>query len=122
VLVEAAWSAVEHHPFWKAEFKRLVPALGKGKAIVAIARKLWVVVWHVLTPHLADRHADRPLVARQLQRWGASHGLAKRSGLSSSAFARQLLDRLGMAPSPAAPTVDTAEDRRTRPLRAAMGV
>src|SRR6516225_5945119 len=47
VLVEAAWSAVEHHPFWKAEFARLVPALGKGKAIVAIARKLLVVVWHV---------------------------------------------------------------------------
>jgi hypothetical protein len=47
VLVEAACSAVEHHPFWKAECERLVPALGKGIAIVAIARKLLVVVWHV---------------------------------------------------------------------------
>jgi len=45
VLVEAAWSAVEHHPHWHMEFERLVPALGKGKAIVAIARKLLVVVW-----------------------------------------------------------------------------
>jgi transposase len=45
VLVEAAWSAVEHHAFWKAEFARLVPSLGKGKAMVAIARKLLVVVW-----------------------------------------------------------------------------
>src|SRR5690348_14711698 len=26
VLVEAAWSAVTHHPFWKAEFERLVPS------------------------------------------------------------------------------------------------
>jgi transposase len=33
VLVEAAWSAVTHHPFWKAEFERLVPSLGKGKTI-----------------------------------------------------------------------------------------
>jgi transposase len=122
VLVEAAWSAVEHHPFWKAEFERLVPALGKGKAIVAIARKLLVVVWHVLTHQLADRHADQPMVARKLQRWGASHGLAKQSGLSSSAFARQLLDRLGMASSAKARTVDTAEEGRTRPLRAAVCV
>jgi transposase len=45
VLVEAAWSAVEHHPYWHAEFARLVPPLGKGKAMVAIARKLLVVVW-----------------------------------------------------------------------------
>ena len=80
-LVEAAWSAVEHHPFWKAEFARLVPSLGTGKSIVAIARKLLVVVWHVVTQQVADRHADRPLVTRKLRRWGASHGLAQQSGL-----------------------------------------
>jgi transposase len=96
VLVEAAWSAVEHHPDWKAEFERLAPSLGKGKAIVAIARKLLVVVWHVLTHQVVDRHADRPMVARKLQRWGKSHGLATQAGLSSGAFARQLLDRLGL--------------------------
>src|SRR5258706_16106558 len=45
VLVEAAWSAVLPHPHWHTEFDRLVPALGTGKAIVAIARKLLVVVW-----------------------------------------------------------------------------
>ena len=126
MLVEAAWSAVEHHPFWKAEFERLVPSLGNGKAIVAMARKLLVVVWHVLTHRVsdqhADRHGDRPMVTRKLQRWGASHRLATPSGLSSSAFARQLLDRLGMASSPQARTVDTAEEGRTRPLRAAVRV
>jgi transposase len=96
-LVEAAWSAVDHHPYWHAEFERLVPSLGKGKAIVAIARKLLVVVWHVLTHQVADRHADRPMVTRKLQRWGAFQGLANQSGLSRGAFARQLLDRLGLA-------------------------
>jgi transposase len=98
VLVEAAWSAVEHHPFWKAACERLVPTLGKGKAIVAIARKLLVVVWHVLTQQAADRHADRPMVTRKVERWGASHGLAARAGLSRGAFARQRLDHLGIAP------------------------
>ena len=104
VLVEAAWSAVEHHPFWKAEFARLVPSLGKGKAIVAIARKLLVVVWHVLTHQVADRHADRPMVTRKLRRWGVSHGLAQQSGLSTGVFARQLLDRLGLGDRGAAAT------------------
>jgi transposase len=104
VLVEAAWSAVEHHPFWKAEFQRLVPSLGKGKAIVAIARKLLVVVWHVLIHQVADRHADRPMVTRKLRRWGASHGLAQQVGLSTGVFARQLLDRLGLGDSAASVT------------------
>ena len=96
VLVEAAWSAVTHHPFWKAEFERLVPSLGKGKAIVAIARKLLVVVWHVLTHQVVDRHADRPMVTRKLQRWGAAHGLATSAALSRGAFAQQVLERLGL--------------------------
>jgi hypothetical protein len=94
VLVEAAWSAVEHHPYWHAEFARLVPSLGKGKAIVAIARKLLVVVWHVLIHQAADRHADLPMVSRKLQRWGKSHQLANLHGLSSGAFARQHLQHL----------------------------
>jgi transposase len=119
VLVEAAWSAVAHHPFWHAEFERLVPALGKGKAIVAIARKLLVVVWHVLTHQVADRHADWPMVTRKLQRWGATHGVAKQSGQNSSAFARQFLGRLRMASPPdEALTVGTAEGGETGPLLA----
>src|SRR5262249_22387211 len=99
VLVEAAWSAVDHHPYWHDEFARLVPSLGKGKAIVAIARKLLVVVWHVLTDQTADRHADVAMVARKLQRWGKSHQLAHLHGLSSGAFARQHLQRLRLDPS-----------------------
>jgi hypothetical protein len=67
-----------------------------GKASVAIARKLLVVVWQVLTHQVADRHADRPMVSRKRPRWGASHGVAKQAGLSSGACARQLLDRLGL--------------------------
>ena len=47
-MIEAAWVAVEHHPHWKAQFERLTHSIGKRKAIVAIARKLLVAVWHVL--------------------------------------------------------------------------
>jgi transposase len=97
VLVEAAWSAVDHHPYWHAAFARLVPSLGKGKASVAIARTLLVVVWQVLAHQAADRHADRPMVTRKLHRWGASHGLATSAGVSRGTFAQQILDRLGLA-------------------------
>jgi transposase len=120
VLVEAAWSAVEHHPHWHAEFVRLVPSLGKAKAIVAIARKLLVVAWHVLTHHEADRHADWPMVTRKLQRWGAFHGVAEQHGLSRGAFARQLLDHLGMDPA-TAPASSRAEGGEGLSILAASG-
>jgi hypothetical protein len=58
-MVEAAWVAVEHHPHWKGEFERLSVRIGKPKAIVAIARKLLVAVWHVLSQKSADIHGSR---------------------------------------------------------------
>ena len=64
-----------------------------AKAIVAIARKLLVVVWHVLTEQVADRQADSEAVARRLFRWGARYQVATRVGLSRGAFVRQHLDR-----------------------------
>ncbi len=56
-MVEAAWVAVGGHPYWQEPFQRLAVRVGKPKAIVAIARKLLLVVWHVLTKHIADREA-----------------------------------------------------------------
>jgi hypothetical protein len=73
-MVEAAWTAVEHHPYWKAQFERLSARLGKNKAIVAIARKLLVVVWHVLTNHEADRHAEPEKVALKFVVWSRKIG------------------------------------------------
>ncbi len=49
--------------------------LGISKAIVAIARKLLVVVWHVLTHEVADRRADAEQVAFKLLRFGIGHDL-----------------------------------------------
>lgn len=66
VLVEAAWSAVEYHPFWKAEFARLARRMDENKAVVAIARRLLVAIWHVLSKQVADCHADEKMVATKL--------------------------------------------------------
>lgn len=93
-LIEAAWMAVEYHPYWKAQFERLAARIGKGKAIVAIARKLLVVIWHVLSQRVADRRAETPAVARKFLRWGQTVGRERRQGLTMAAFARQHLERV----------------------------
>jgi transposase len=96
-MVNAANHAVEHQPHWKAELERQEPHLGRSKAIVAIARKLLVSVWHVLTEQVADRFADPQSVACSFINYAYAirvKNLPK--GQSSAAFTREQLDRLGI--------------------------
>ena len=95
-LVESAWMAVEHHPYWKEQFERLSARIGKKKAIVAMARKLLVIVWHVLSKQEADRHADHERIARTIMEWARNKSTATRQGLSRVEFVRRELDRLGI--------------------------
>jgi transposase len=94
VLVEAAWAAVEHHPYWKAEFARLARRMDENKAVVAIARRLLVAIWHVLTEQVADRHADEKMVATKLMRWSWELTDEQRGGLTTRQFIRYHLIRL----------------------------
>ena len=64
--VEIAWSAVKFNPHYKAEFERLQARIGDKKAIVAIARKILVSIWHILTHRQADIHATEEKVAYKL--------------------------------------------------------
>ena len=101
-MVEAAWVAVRSHPYWKAMFERLADRLGRPKAIVAIARKLLVVVWHVLAEQVADRE---PI--RELQAWIADHldeelavpALASQVAMSERNFARVFRREVGCPPA-----------------------
>lgn len=95
-MVESAHIASRTHPHWQAELARLEPRLGKNKAIVAIARKLLVTVWHVLTESCADRFADVDQVARKLLRHAHHLGRENRpKGQTPAQYVRQQLDRLG---------------------------
>jgi len=97
VMVEAAHTACRVHPHWKAELERLKPRLGYNKAIVAIARKLLVAVWHVLTKEEADRFAEPAMVARKLARYAHTLGSENRpDGQSVGEFVRAQLDRLAI--------------------------
>lgn len=93
-LVEAAWSAVENHPFWKEQFERLLRHKNKNQAIVAIARRLLIAVWHVLAERAADRHADPLMVATKLMRWSWELTPEQRGGLTTRQFVRYGLMRL----------------------------
>ena len=96
-MVNAANHAIEHHPHWKKEFERLEPHLGRSKAVVAIARKLLVAVWHVLSEKTADRFADPGDVARSFFAHAYRVGIRNLpEGQSALAFTREQLDRLGI--------------------------
>ena len=64
---------------------------------MAIARKLLVGVWHILSEEVADQHADPARVARKFVRYAYRLGKAHRpAGLTTAAYAREQLDRLGL--------------------------
>ena len=94
IMVEAARSAVLHDPFWQSEYARLEKRLDTNKAIVAIARKLLIVVWHVWHEHLADRHANPARIAGKLMVWAWDLNDAERRGMTTRQFVRYHLMRL----------------------------
>lgn len=94
-LIEAAQTAAIHHPHWQAELKRLEPRLGRNKAIVAIARKLLLAVWFVLSNAVPDRFSDPLRIARKLMQHAYRLGQDNRSpDVPTSTYVRQQLDRL----------------------------
>ena len=94
-MVNAANHAVVHHVHWKQEFEQMEPHLGRSRAIVAIARKLLVAVWHVLTKQVVDRFADPRDVATSLLRYAYTIGRRNRlQGQSALSFTRDQLDLL----------------------------
>jgi transposase len=96
VMVEAARAAVQTHPYWKREYEQLARRIGEPKAVVAIARKLLVVVWHVLMAKSADRRAEAEQVAFKLMIWGWKLSEMQKGGLTTAQFIRAQLMRLGI--------------------------
>jgi transposase len=96
IMVEAAWSAVRWDPYWQARFERLAKCRGQRKAIVAIARKLLTVVWHVLTKKEAYRQANPEKVAYKLFRWTWRLDENQRLGLQARQFVRYHLLNLNI--------------------------
>lgn len=96
-MVDAANHAVAHHPYWKKELERMEFRLGRSRAVVAIARKLLITVWHVLTDEIVDKHHDPRDVACSLFKLAYAVKVRNLPGKQSAAqFTRNQLDRLGI--------------------------
>jgi len=63
---------------------------------VALARKLLIVIWHVLHGQIVDQRADAERVAFKLMVWSWKLTDEQRGGLTSRQFIRAHLMRLGI--------------------------
>jgi hypothetical protein len=95
-LIASAWIAVRWSDHWRSVFSELTRRIGKQKAIVSVARRLMIVIWHVLTKKEVDRHADPLAIARSMMTWCSSHHLALSKGLHRLEFVRQRLNLIGI--------------------------
>ena len=95
-LIEAAWKAVSMSPLWAARYEELKKRKGSCKAIVAIARKLLVTIWYVLTHEETDRNASEEDLAWKMLLWSWSLREEARLGLTPKQFAKYSLLRLGV--------------------------
>jgi transposase len=96
-MVEAAWRAVGMSPFWKAQYEKYLRRLRKpNQAIVVIARKLLVAIWHVLSKEETDEHASEEDLAYKMLLLSWSLSEKARQGLTYKQFAKHALMKLGV--------------------------
>ena len=96
-MVEAAWRAIRISPYWKEQYEKYLRRMRKpNQAIVVIARKLLVVVWHVLTKEETDeRVSEEDLAYKMLVlSWDLDENV--RMGLNYKQFAKYALMKLGV--------------------------
>ena len=95
-MVEAAWGAVRSDPYWKTQFENLKKR-GKhaNEAIVAIARKMLVAIWHVLSKREPRLHSTDEDLAYKMLIWSQRMDEDARQGLSRQQFTKYGLLRLG---------------------------
>jgi transposase len=96
-MVEAAWRAVRMSPFWKAEYEKHLKRMRKpNQAIVVIARKLLIAIWHVLSKEETDIHASEEDLAYKMLLLSWSLKEDTRRGLTYKQFAKYALMKLGV--------------------------
>ena len=95
-MVEAAWGAVRSDLYWKTQFENLKKR-GKhaNEAIVAIARKMLVAIWHVLSKREPRLHSTDEDLAYKMLIWSQRMDEEARQGLSRQQFTKYGLLRLG---------------------------
>jgi transposase len=95
-LVEVAQRAVKSDPLWTRRFQELQQRMHRNQAMVAVARRLLELVWHVLTRRQPYRHFSQERIAYKYLTWAWQMDEESRDGLTRQQFARYYLMRLGI--------------------------
>jgi transposase len=94
-LVEASWQAIRANPGWRAEYDALCKRKHPNQAIVAIARKLLVTLWYVLSRKEAYKYSSEEDLAYKMLSWAWHIDKAALNGMTNQQFAKYGLLRLG---------------------------
>ena len=96
VMVEAARAAVRWDPHWQQVHDRIAHRRGTNIATVAVARKLLVTIWHLLT-HKSHYYYLRPQTfVVKLQEWAYRIARSHLPAASSKEFVYDQLTALGL--------------------------
>jgi transposase len=96
-MVEAAWRAMRMSPYWKEQYEKYLHRMRRpNQAIVVVARKLLVAVWHVLSNEEVDERATEEDLAYKMLLWSWSLSEDARQGFTHKQFAKYALMRLGV--------------------------
>lgn len=94
-LVEAAWQAIRSNRRLRADYDQLCKRKLPNQAIVAIARKLLVTLWYVLSrPEAYDHFSDEDLAYKMLT-WAWHMDQSALRGMTNQQFAKYGLMQLG---------------------------
>jgi len=96
-MVEAAWRAVRMSPYWKEQYEKYLQRMRRpNQAIVVVARKLLVAVWHVLSKEETDVRASEEDLAYKMLVLSWDLDESVRQGLTYKQFAKYALMKLGV--------------------------
>jgi transposase len=94
-LVEASWQAIRSNPRLRAQYDELCKRKHPNQAIVAIARKLLVTLWYLLSKKESYLPASDEDLAYKMLTWAWHMDQSAKRGLTNQQFAKYGLLQLG---------------------------
>jgi len=68
ILVQCALSAIRHDHHSRKFYERIKQGKGQGKAIVATAKEMLVIIWYILTRQQLYRYMNRIRYEQKMER------------------------------------------------------
>jgi transposase len=102
ILIEVAWAAVQNSEIWRQRYQKIAQRRGSQKAIVAIARRILVVVWHVWQKQEPSRDTTPEAIQRKYTRWAYTHRLARSHGFTAKQFSELMMSKINLTSAPQA--------------------